>query len=184
ARIAELLKGICDNDPRSAGDLRSCAVGAIIQGQDHLPCLCGKPDCVGAVPAAPGSSSVVISVIADAAAVEAAQNLITAQDQEQQQKLTENGPQADAEPELIPEPDADAPAEDGPAVPNPPECVRDSGLALLPGVKILPIVALAEAIRGGAAIKALWLPGPDPEPQYRPSARLAAFVRARDLFCR
>ncbi|WP_197420439.1 HNH endonuclease signature motif containing protein, partial [Mycobacterium sp. NAZ190054] len=42
----------------------------------------------------------------------------------------------------------------------------------------------AEAIRGGAAIKALWLPGPDPEPQYRPSARLAAFVRARDLFCR
>ncbi|WP_231751021.1 DUF222 domain-containing protein, partial [Mycobacterium sp. NAZ190054] len=42
ARIAELLKGICDNDPRSAGDLRSCAVGAIIQGQDHLPCLCGK----------------------------------------------------------------------------------------------------------------------------------------------
>ncbi|MDW5610900.1 HNH endonuclease signature motif containing protein, partial [Mycolicibacterium sp. D5.8-2] len=63
-------------------------------------------------------------------------------------------------------------------------CVRDSGVALLPGVKILPIVALAEAIRAGAAIKTLWLPGPDPEPHYRPSAKLAAFVRARDLFCR
>lgn len=60
----------------------------------------------------------------------------------------------------------------------------DSGLALLPGGKILPIAALAEAIRSGAAIKQSWPPGPDPEPHYRPSAKLAAFVRARDLFCR
>ncbi|PRC61965.1 hypothetical protein C6A85_05630, partial [Mycobacterium sp. ITM-2017-0098] len=60
-------------------------------------------------------------------------------------------------------------------------CQRGSGVALLPGVRVLPMAALAEAIRGGAAIKDLWLPGPDPEPQYRPSAKLAAFIRARDM---
>ena len=61
---------------------------------------------------------------------------------------------------------------------------KDSGVALLSGVRIVSTVALAEAIRGGAAIKQLWLPGPDAEPHYRPSAKLAAFIRARDVFCR
>ncbi|MDA4104563.1 hypothetical protein MMON44395_23755 [Mycolicibacterium monacense DSM 44395] len=159
ARITALLKGICDNDPRSVGERRSCAVGAIVQGHDHLPCRCGSPACAAA---APEKSNVVISVIADPAAVEAAQKLIAAEDQHH------------AEPDPTPEPAGSEPV----------PCPQDSGVALLPGVKLLPIVALAEAIRGGAAIKPLWLPGPDPEPHYRPSATLAAFVRARDLFCR
>ncbi|MDN4519504.1 DUF222 domain-containing protein [Mycolicibacterium austroafricanum] len=212
ARIAELLKNLCEDDPRDMGERRSCAVGAIIQRQDHLPCRCGKPACPGAAPAAPGSASVVISVLADPAAVAAAQQLIAAEDREQQQKhaqnqaKTEPAPEAEAEP--TPERDAEsagdpveseplpmgedespAPAPDaepaaGPGVANSGRCLRDSGVALLPGVTILPIVALAEAIRAGAAIKTLWLPGPDPEPHYRPSTKLAAFVRARDLFCR
>ncbi|MGP4054758.1 DUF222 domain-containing protein [Mycobacterium sp. 4D054] len=170
ARIAELLKNVCADDPRDMGERRSCAVGAIIRGQDHLPCRCGKADCPGAAPVAPGSSNVVISVLADPAALDAAYQLITDQDHQQQ-----NQPQSEPEPEeqLEPEPES-----------NPAACVKDSGLALLPGVKVLPIVALAEAIRDGAAIKQLWLPGPEPEPHYRPSAKLAAFVRARDLFCR
>lgn len=178
ARITAMLKGVCGNDPRTVGERRSCAVGAIIQGQDRLPCRCGSPDCAAA--AAPATSSnVVISVIADQAALEAAQNLIAAQDGERQQKLSETRHEPAGEApagEDVAEPDCEDP--------NPPDCHQDSGLALLPGLKILPIVALAEAIRGGAAIKALWLPGPDPEPHYRPSAKLAAFVRARDLFCR
>jgi hypothetical protein len=61
---------------------------------------------------------------------------------------------------------------------------KDFGVALLPGAQVLPIAALAEVIRSGAAVKPLWLPGPDPEPHYQPSAKLAAFIRARDLFCR
>ncbi|UXA10851.1 HNH endonuclease [Mycobacterium sp. SMC-8] len=170
ARIAELLKNVCADDPRDMGERRSCAVGAIIRGQDHLPCRCGKADCPGAAPVAPGSSNVVISVLADPAALEAAHDLIAAQDQQQQ-----NQPQSE------PEPAEESQSE---REPNPAACVKDSGLALLPGVKVLPIVALAEAIRDGAAIKQLWLPGPEPEPHYRPSAKLAAFVRARDLFCR
>ncbi|UJL30889.1 DUF222 domain-containing protein [Mycolicibacterium vanbaalenii] len=217
ARIAELLKGLCDNDPRSVCVRRSHAVGAIVRGQDHLRCRCGSPDCTAAA-VVPGSSNVVISVLADPAALDAVRQLIADQDRDQQDKLAdkqakakeqgkaesqpqtepipqpeaEPEPEAEAEVEVEPEPEAEAetaiesePAPVKPVAPsNPAACVRDSGVALLPGVKILPIVALAEAIRSGAAIKTLWLPGPDPEPHYRPSAKLAAFVRARDLFCR
>ncbi|MCV7127665.1 13E12 repeat family protein, partial [Mycolicibacterium vanbaalenii] len=67
ARIAELLKGLCDNDPRSVCVRRSHAVGAIVRGQDHLRCRCGSPDCTAAA-VVPGSSNVVISVLADPAA--------------------------------------------------------------------------------------------------------------------
>jgi hypothetical protein len=217
ARIAELLKGLCDNDPRSVCVRRSHAVGAIVRGQDHLRCRCGSPDCTDAA-VVPGSSNVVISVLADPAALDAVRQLIADQDRDEQDKLAdkqakakEQGkaesqpqtepipqPEAEAEPEpepeveVEPEPEPEAetaiesePAPVKPVAPsNPAACVRDSGVALLPGVKILPLVALAEAIRSGAAIKTLWLPGPDPEPHYRPSAKLAAFVRARDLFCR
>ena len=236
ARIAELLKGLCDNDPRSVCVRRSHAVGAIVRGQDHLRCRCGSPDCTAAA-VVPGSSNVVISVLADPAALDAVRQLIADQDRDQQDKLADKHAQAKgkAEPEpeagasevdeesetaepvredeeLRPEPqteprasevdedeepesESEPAAETTPATPavepvpspspvNRGRCVRDSGVALLPGVKILPIVALAEAIRSGAAIKTLWLPGPDPEPHYRPSAKLAAFVRARDLFCR
>ncbi|MFS0900249.1 HNH endonuclease signature motif containing protein [Mycolicibacterium litorale] len=159
ARIAVMLKGICDNDPRTIGERRSCAVGAIIQGHDQLPCRCGSPECAASPPP---KSNVVITVIADPAAIEAAQTLIADQDRAQQEK---RAPAPEPRPDRSP-------------------CPQDSGVALLPGVTILPIVALAEAIRNGAAIKELWLPGPDPEPHYRPSAKLAAFVRARDMFCR
>lgn len=156
ARIELLLSGICDNDPRTIGERRSCAVGALIQRLDHVPCRCGSQDCAATTPA---NSNVVISVLADPAAVEAARDLIAAEDGEQQ-----------------PEPDPDAETSR--------PCPQDNGVALLPGVTVLPIVALAEAIRNGASIKELRVPGPDPEPHYRPSAKLAAFVRARDLFCR
>ncbi len=147
---------------------------------------------------APGSSNVVISVLADPAALDAAYQLITDQDQQQQnQPQPQPAEELEFEREPAPEPELEPVDKPGPdpepgsvdesdsaPEPNPARCVKYSGLALLPGVKVLPIVALAEAIRGGAAIKQLWLPGPDPEPHYRPSAKLAAFVRARDLFCR
>ncbi|KMO74442.1 hypothetical protein MCHUDSM44219_03703 [Mycolicibacterium chubuense] len=62
--------------------------------------------------------------------------------------------------------------------------MKDTGLALLPGLTVMPTAALADAIRAGAKVNPLWLPGPDPESNYRPSARLAQFVRLRDMFCR
>lgn len=152
ARIARLVKGLCDADPRPMGERRSDAMGAIGRGEDHLPCRCGSAACTASGPA---KSNVVIHVIADEAAVDAAAQVVAAERREVDA--------ADAE--------TDSRA-------------QDSGVALLPGAQVLPIAALAEAIRSGAPIKPLWRPGPDPEPHYQPSAKLAAFIRARDLFCR
>lgn len=166
ATIAAMVKGVCENDPRTAGERRSDAAGAFIQGNDHLPCRCGSPGCTAT---GVSKSRVVISVTADAAAIDAARELIATEDRDQQAGNRERG-----------ETEASAVA----VAVKDPVCNKDSGLALLPGVKVLPIVALAEAIRGGAAIKDLWLPGTEPETHYRPSAKLAAFVRARDMFCR
>jgi Domain of unknown function (DUF222) len=197
ARIAAMIKGLCENDPRGAGERRSDAMGAIAHGNDHLPCRCGAPACAAAAPA---TSTVVVHVIADPAAVVAAQDLIAAQDRQQQQALTlkdqpeptpEDGAcrECESTPKGETMPDGETASEDdepasAASLPSPAIFQRNSGVALLPGVRVLPIAALAEAIRGGAAIKDLWLPGPDPEPHYQPSAKLAAFIRARDTFCR
>ncbi|MEZ0339984.1 DUF222 domain-containing protein [Mycobacterium sp. pV006] len=170
ARIDALLKGLCDDDPRGASERRSDAAGAIAHGMDHLACRCDSPDCPAPGPV---SSSVVIQVIADQGAVDAAQDLIAAQDREQQEKRTEGQKPAATKAEPKAEPDA-----------KPAEPKRKSGIAVRSKGRVLPIPALAEAIRNGAVIKPLWVPGPDPEPHYRPSAKLAAFVRARDMFCR
>src|SRR5690606_3690319 len=109
ARIAELLKGLCDNDPRSVCVRRSHAVGAIVRGQDHLRCRCGSPDCTAAA-VVPGSSNVVISVLADPAALDAVRQLIADQDRDQQDKLADKHAQAKgkAEPEPAPEPAVEA----------------------------------------------------------------------------
>ena len=72
-RITAMVAGVCDADPRTAGERWSDAVGAMGHRNDHLACRCGAPGC----PAAdPGNSNVVIRVIADQAAVDAAQELI------------------------------------------------------------------------------------------------------------
>ncbi|MGE2733277.1 DUF222 domain-containing protein [Mycolicibacterium vaccae] len=168
ARITELVSGLCPDDPRSAGDRRSDALAAITHRTEHLSCRCGSQDCPAT---APQKSSVLIRVIADQAAITAAQHLIEREDIEHAQKRTAHTkPQTDAAPPTEPA--------------QPVTAQHDSGTALLPGAKILPIAALAEAIRAGARIKPFRMPGPDPEPHYTPSARLAEYVRARDQFCR
>lgn len=154
ARIAALLKGLCDNDPRSIGERRSDAVGAIGRGEDVLPCRCGSAACAES---APVKSNVVIHVIADQAAVDTAKQLIAAEDCK-----------------------TDAPTQ---PVESESRTVY-SGSALMAGMQILPNAVLAEVIRSGAVVKPLWQPGPDPEPRYQPSAKLAAFIRSRDMFCR
>jgi hypothetical protein len=180
ARIAVMVKGLCEHDPRLAGERRSDAMGAIAHGNDHLACRCGVPSCPAAAEA--GKSTVLVRVIADQAAVDAARNLIAAQDCEQQQALAEKSrPRPVSEPVQIAEP---AEPENPTVETKPVASQPNSGVALLPGGRALPIAALTEAIRGGAAITAMRLPGSDPEPHYRPSVKLAEFIRSRDVFCR
>lgn len=147
-RISAMVAGVCEADPRSVGERWADALGALGNDNDRLACRCDAPQC----PAAEATTSnVVIRVIADQAAVEAARELIAANGAAQR-------PNQDSAP--------------------------SRGLALLPGSKVVPTAVLAEALRGGAKVLPLWLPGAEPERGYRPSARLAEFIRVRDMFCR
>jgi hypothetical protein len=152
-RVAAMITGLCADDPRSAGERRSDAAGAIADGNDVLVCRCGSPDCptAGVTP----KSNVVIRMIADQAAIT---------DATTEQPATEE-PAAAEEPAVKTQ-------------------HRLASPALLLGHGVLPNALLAEAIRNGATIKPIRLPGAEPEPQYRPSNELAEFVRMRDLFCR
>jgi hypothetical protein len=69
-RVAEMIQGVCENDPRSMGERRADAAGAILTGNSHLSCQCGSQTC----PArdVPSSSNVVIRVLAEQSTVEAA----------------------------------------------------------------------------------------------------------------
>ncbi len=138
-KIAAIAATVCPDDPRSAGERRSDAAGALANGNAHLACGCGSPSCPAANQPAP-TSSVVITVVADQAAVAAAQTGAT---------------------------------------PSP-----EAGTAILSGTEMLPTPMLAALLRNGATLRPLCVPDDKPEAGYRPSAKLARFVRARDLTCR
>ncbi len=151
-RVTAMARGVCDGDPRSMGERRADALGALAAGNQTLACGCGSATCpvAGEQP----KSNVVIRVIAEQAAIDAAQ----AQSTDQQQS--------------------------GAAQQRSDAAHRQCGTALMLGHGVLPTPLLAEAIRTGAAVKPIRLPSDEPEPGYRPSAELAEFVRMRDLFCR
>lgn len=69
-RLDALAATVCKNDPRTAMQRRSDAVGALAAGADRLMCACGSSDCpeLGAGGAAP----VVIHLLAERTTVEGA----------------------------------------------------------------------------------------------------------------
>lgn len=142
-KVTAIAATVCDHDPRSAGERRSDAAGAALNGLDHLICRCGSPSCPAAARPAP-ASPVVITVIADQTALDAA----------------------------------------GATIANSATSPTDRGVAVLPGGGVLPTPMLAELLRGGATLQPLCVPDAQPEPRYRPSARLARWIRTRDMTCR
>jgi hypothetical protein len=157
-RLLQLAHGVCDEDPRTRAQRRADALGALAAGADRLACGCAHPDCP-ARDAAP-ASAVLIQVVADAATVD-----------------TPPDPQLCGEAELQPrDPEPDPP---GGWAAKPPPAVLTTGA-------VIPPALLAELIRAGATLQPVGHPGDTtgPEPGYRPSARLARFIRCRDLTCR
>ena len=69
-RVTTMARGVCDADPRSMGERRADALGALAAGNQTLVCACGSPTCPAA--GEQPKSNVVIRVIADQAAVDAA----------------------------------------------------------------------------------------------------------------
>ena len=90
-RVAAMVTGLCADDPRSAGERRSDAVGAIADKNDVLACRCGSPDCPTAGVTPP--SNVVIRVIADQTAItNATTNVATEQPATAEEPATTDSP--------------------------------------------------------------------------------------------
>jgi hypothetical protein len=69
-RLAAMVRGVCEDDPRTLGQRRTNAVGAVAAGSEHLSCQCENPAC----PAAGDdgrASSVVVHVFTEQATTEA-----------------------------------------------------------------------------------------------------------------
>ncbi len=194
-RLEAMIATVCEHDPRTVKQRRSAAAGAILNGNDFLPCACGRPDCpadeVHRVPA----SSVVVHVLADHTALQAAQQQAAQQQTtnlaEQTVAVAENvSATMDSVENTPPAVAADAteetpPAEDPPAAAEPKKAAcRDNGTVILSGREVLPTAMLAELLANGATLQPLNRPDGQPEPQYRPSAKLARWIRGRDLTCR
>jgi hypothetical protein len=67
AQLTALARTVCDDDPRTLGQRRSDAFGALAAKADRMVCRCGRPDCPATGTAA---SAVVIHVIAEQATIE------------------------------------------------------------------------------------------------------------------
>ncbi|WP_082695784.1 HNH endonuclease signature motif containing protein [Mycobacterium sp. IS-1742] len=161
-RVAQLVAGVCANDPRTAGQRRSDALGVLAAGGDRLACRCGDPNCAAAAPDA-RAEAVSIHILADQNAAIAPCDGAAAEPVA-----------AHAQP--------DPPAAE--SAPRPVAQVSPAGTAVIVGGGVVPTPLLAELIQAGAKLAPIRPPAAAPEPRYRPSARLAAFVRMRDLTCR
>ncbi|ORW79466.1 hypothetical protein AWC22_19000 [Mycobacterium riyadhense] len=171
-RLTQMARGVCAGDPRTVAQRRADALGALAAGADRLACGCANPDC----PCGSGddgrASAVLIHVLAEAAALEAAPDSHMSGQAPPSRPITAEMTLAEA---LAPDPEPDLPAASS---------VRPPA-GLIAGGGVVPAPLLAELIRGGAQVSPVHHPGDlPPEPYYRPSAKLAEFIRMRDLTCR
>jgi hypothetical protein len=209
-RVDQLAATVCGHDPRSMGERRSAALGVLGAGGNDLPCTCGRPDCTAPGPDA-RADAIVIHILTDQLpdtgpppgpgpnpeppgnnppsgpnpglppeTPSPGPNPGPATDNPPTAPERETSAQPAAEPEPEPEP-AGEPSNDQP---QPEHRGTASGLAVIAGGGVVPTPLLTELIRLGAPVR----PVPHPaelgsEPRYRPSTKLARFVRNRDLTC-
>ena len=163
-RLDAMATSVCTDDPRTLGQRRADALGALGAGFDHLACACGGAECP-ANPSDGRARNAVIHILADPSTLDAVPDPAM------------HGPQNPA-----PQPSAEP--ETQPAAPPAPaqSCRAVPGVIL--GGPIVPAALLAELIRNGAEVRFVATPSPDAEPRYAPSAKLAEFIRMRDMTCR
>lgn len=171
-RLMQMAHAVCDDDPRTIAQRRADALGALAAGAERLACACGNADCPSGAGKDERATGVVIHVVAEASALEAEPDPHVSGEGPPPRPITPDMTLAEA---LAPDPEPEPPAT--PAVKPPAALITNGG--------VVPAPLLAELIRGGATISQVRHPGDfAPEPHYRPSAKLAEFVRIRDLTCR
>ncbi|MCV7423402.1 DUF222 domain-containing protein [Mycobacterium yunnanensis] len=191
ARLKNLAATVCPDDPRTADQLRADAIGAI--GTDRMACLCGNDDCPAAQD--PPATGVVVYVIAseDTLADPApgpsaprhetpAPPTETPADTDEPTAAAERAAIDGEEPPLFDKPLRDLTLTEA-MTPTPARLASLRPAALMGG-QFLP-GALACRATIGATITRIVHPGQaSPENRYRPSRKLADFVRCRDMTCR
>jgi hypothetical protein len=175
-RLAVMLAGLCEDDPRTLGQRRADALGAVGAGSLVLACRCDNPDCSARMVDDGRASSVVVHVFAERAAMDAPLD----------RKLDGEEPPFPSGPGATPptEPDAEHMPE---TEQNPDPDAKPRMAGLIPGMRgvIVPAALLADLIAHGAKVR--FIGGPEDVKAvdgYRPSVALDRFVRARDLTCR
>lgn len=168
-RLNTMADGVCDADSRTLAQRRADALGALANGAKHLACDCGSAECSARGGEDLRASAVVVHVVAQEATLDAVPDRHMSGEGPPSRRITPEMTLAEA---LAPDPDPDVPARR-----SPPALITSGGL--------VPAPLLAELIRGGAKVSRV-RPAGDfvAEPHYRPSAKLAEFVRVRDLTCR
>jgi Domain of unknown function (DUF222) len=165
-KLTQMAHGVCEDDPRSIAQRRADALGALAAGSDRLACACGSPECPSGDDDG-RASSIVIHVVAEAEALEAAPDPAMSGEIESR-LITRDTTLAEA---LAPHPE--------------PEPTASASTAIITSRGgIVPPALLAQMIRSGAKVRYLRRPADKPEPGYRPSTALDEFVRLRDLTCR
>ncbi|MEH3135853.1 MAG: DUF222 domain-containing protein [Mycolicibacterium neoaurum] len=185
-RLNDLAHSVCDGDPRTLAERRADALAAVLVGAETLTCLCGDPDCAGSGKD-PRAGAVTIYVL-------------TGQDPDTGHGAKPaSGPGPDGsggqDPRTgpaVPEEPAATPPEAEPQPPSTPAAPTAPAASTRPGVgagitldgAIIPTHLLAELIAGGARVRPLNNPTElGSEPRYRPSAKLAAYVRMTAMTC-
>jgi len=203
ARLSAVAETVCPADPRTKDQRRADAIGALSHGNDRLACLCETDDC----PAGenPPSTGVVVYVIASADTLHERPAPPPAPPASPSPAATpddssDDAPQDEARDDIPVDPADERTALDGEAPAMFAKPLREltltealtpapgrlAGLrpAALMGGQFLP-GAIACRATVGATITRIVHPGQaPPEPRYRPSKKLADFVRCRDMTCR
>ncbi|MFI2838696.1 DUF222 domain-containing protein [Mycolicibacterium sp. PDY-3] len=190
-RLNDLAHGVCDGDPRTVAERRADALAAVLAGAETLTCLCGDPDCAGSGKD-PRAGAVTIYVLTG-------QEPDTGHGAKPDDGPTpESGPVPDTpdgdevEERPVAAPPAKEPAaKEGRAEPKPtaPAAPAAStrpgpGAGITLDGAIIPAHLLAELIAGGAKVRPLnSATDLGSEPRYRPSAKLAAYVRMTAMTC-
>ncbi|WP_156431550.1 HNH endonuclease [Mycobacterium sp. GA-1199] len=209
-RLTQMVSQVCPEDPRTLGQRRSEALGAIAAGAQGLPCRCGSPQCPSAGHDDARAAHFLINIIAEAATVAAA-HAQTAPAQTQPPapapaesaaapaEASERPPDATAAEPMPAQPAESAPGpqetsppaagaqpaeEPAPSTQTQPTPQPQSPAALIIGGGVIPTPLLAELIGNGAKVQPVHRPPAAPGAGYRPSPTTARFVRMRDLTCR
>ncbi|WP_241471899.1 HNH endonuclease signature motif containing protein [Mycolicibacterium neoaurum] len=183
-RLTTLAHGVCAGDPRTVAERRADALAAVLAGADRLTCLCGNPDCAGSGKD-PRAGAVTIYVLTgqEPDTGHGAKPASGPEPDGSGGQDPRTGPAVPEEPAATP-PESEPQPPSTPAAPTAPAASTRLGAGITLDGAIIPTHLLAELIAGGAKVRPLNnTTDLGSEPRYRPSAKLAAYVRMTAMTC-